>query len=213
MALCGGMGGSMHLTDRGVGALGSFAIVGAHLPFACGTALAAVYRGTDDVSVAFFGDGTTNIGAFHEAMNLAAVWHLPVIFVCENNLYGEYSPLDATTPVDRLADRAGSYAMPATTIDGNDVLAVRAATEEAVARARAGEGPTFLEMLTYRQRGTPDRIQVPTDPTESSSAGSSAIRSCCSNRSSRRSASPTSGARRRANRGRSGDRRHVAHGS
>ena len=151
--VCGGMGGSMHLTDIDVGALGSFAIVGAHLPFACGTALAAVYRGTDDVSVAFFGDGTTNIGAFHEAMNLAAVWHLPVIFVCENNLYGEYSPLEATTPVDRLADRASSYAMPARTIDGNDVLAVRAATEEALARARAGEGPTFLEMLTYRQRG------------------------------------------------------------
>ena len=151
--VCGGMGGSMHLTDIAVGALGSFAIVGAHLPFACGTALAAVYRGTDDVSVAFFGDGTTNIGAFHEAMNLAAVWHLPVIFVCENNLYGEYSPLASTTPVHRLADRAGSYAMPASTIDGNDVLAVRAATDEALARARAGEGPTFLEMLTYRQRG------------------------------------------------------------
>ncbi len=151
--VCGGMGGSMHLTDLTVGALGSFAIVGANLPFACGTALASVYRGTDDVSVAFFGDGATNIGAFHEAMNLAAIWHLPVVFVCENNLYGEYSPLEATTPVGRLADRAGSYAMPARTIDGNDVRAVRAATDEAVARARAGEGPTFLEALTYRHRG------------------------------------------------------------
>ena len=151
--VCGGIGGSMHLTDIDVGAFGSFAIVGAHLPFACGTALASVYRGTDDVSVAFFGDGTTNIGAFHEAMNLAAIWRLPVIFVCENNLYGEYSPLEVTTPVDRLADRAGSYAMPARTIDGNDVLAVRAATEEALSRARAGEGPVFVEALTYRQRG------------------------------------------------------------
>jgi pyruvate dehydrogenase E1 component alpha subunit len=151
--VCGGIGGSMHLTDIDVGAFGSFAIVGAHLPFACGTALASVYRGTDDVSVAFFGDSTTNIGAFHEAMNLAAIWRLPVIFVCENNLYGEYSPLEVTTPLDRLADRAGSYAMPARTIDGNDVLAVRAATEEALSRARAGEGPVFVEALTYRQRG------------------------------------------------------------
>jgi pyruvate dehydrogenase E1 component alpha subunit len=151
--VCGGIGGSMHLTDISVGALGSFAIVGAHLPFACGTALAAVYRGTEDVSVAMFGDGTTNIGVFHEAMNLAAIWRLPVVFVCENNLYGEYSPLATTTPVDRLADRAASYAMPARTIDGNDVLAVRAATLEALERARSGDGPTFLEALTYRQRG------------------------------------------------------------
>ena len=151
--VCGGIGGSMHLTDLEVGALGSFAIVGAQLPFACGTALASVYRGNDDVTVAFFGDGTTNIGALHEAMNLAAIWRLPVIFVCENNLYGEYSPLRATTPVERLADRAGAYAMQASTIDGNDVLEVRAAGEEAIARARAGDGPTFIEALTYRQRG------------------------------------------------------------
>jgi acetoin:2,6-dichlorophenolindophenol oxidoreductase subunit alpha len=151
--VCGGMGGSMHLTDRGVGALGSFAIVGAHLPFACGTALAATYRGTDDVSLAMFGDGATNIGAFHESMNLAAIWRLPVVFICENNLYGEYSPLAATTPVTRLSERGASYAMESATIDGNDVLAVRAATVTAVARARAGDGPTFLEALTYRQRG------------------------------------------------------------
>jgi TPP-dependent pyruvate/acetoin dehydrogenase alpha subunit len=151
--ICGGKGGSMHLTDVGIGAMGSFAVVGAHLPFACGTALASVYRGTDEVSLAFFGDGTTNIGAFHEAMNLAAIWRLPVIFLCENNLYGEYSPVAATTPVTRLADRASAYAMAAETIDGNDVLEVLSATEGAVARARAGEGPTFLEALTYRQRG------------------------------------------------------------
>jgi len=105
------------------------------------------------VSVAFFGDGTTNIGAFHEALNLAAVWKLPVIFICENNLYGEYSPLASTTPVERLADRAASYAMTAQRVDGNDILAVREAIEAAAARARGGEGPTMVEALTYRQKG------------------------------------------------------------
>jgi len=151
--LCLGRGGSMHLTDLSVGALGSFAVVGAHLPFACGTALAAQHLGTGSVSLCFFGDGTTNIGAFHEAMNLASVWRLPVVFVCENNLYGEYSPLASTTPVERLADRAAAYAMRAETIDGNDVLGVRDAVTEACARARSGEGPTFLEALTYRHMG------------------------------------------------------------
>ena len=123
--LCRGKGGSMHLTDVSVGALGSFAVVGAHLPFTAGTALAAQYLGTGAVSLAFFGDGTTNIGAFHEALNLAAIWKLPAVFVCENNLYGEYSPLATTTPVDRLTDRAGAYAMAAEQVDGNDVLEVR----------------------------------------------------------------------------------------
>jgi TPP-dependent pyruvate/acetoin dehydrogenase alpha subunit len=151
--LCGGKGGSMHLTDLGIGALGSFAVVGAHLPITVGAALAAQYRGTDAVSIAFFGDGATNIGAFHEALNLAAIWKLPAIFVCENNLYGEYSPLASTTPVAHLSDRAGSYAMAAERIDGNDVLAVRATVESAAARARAGEGPTLIEALTYRQKG------------------------------------------------------------
>jgi TPP-dependent pyruvate/acetoin dehydrogenase alpha subunit len=151
--LCRGKGGSMHLTDIGVGALGSFAVVGAHLPFTAGAALAAQYLGTGAVSVAFFGDGTTNIGAFHEALNLASVWKLPVIFVCENNLYGEYSPLASTTPVERLTDRAASYAMTAQRVDGNDVLAMREAIAAAAARARDGEGPTFVEALTYRQKG------------------------------------------------------------
>ena len=151
--LCAGKGGSMHLTDVSVGALGSFAVVGAHLPFACGTALAAQTLGTGAVSLCFFGDGATNIGAFHEAMNLASVWKLPVVFVCENNLYGEYSPLASTTAVERLADRAASYAMSAERIDGNDVLAVRDAVAGACAQARAGRGPTFLEALTYRQMG------------------------------------------------------------
>jgi acetoin:2,6-dichlorophenolindophenol oxidoreductase subunit alpha len=151
--LCLGKGGSMHLTDVGIGALGSFAVVGAHLPFACGTALAAQTLGTGSVSLCFFGDGSTNIGAFHEAMNLASVWKLGVVFVCENNLYGEYSPIAATTPVGRLVDRAGAFAMPAAQVDGNDVLAVRAAVAEACDRARGGEGPTFVEALTYRHMG------------------------------------------------------------
>jgi TPP-dependent pyruvate/acetoin dehydrogenase alpha subunit len=151
--LCGGKGGSMHLTDFSVGALGSFAIVGAHLPFATGAALSAQQLGTGAVSIAFFGDGTTNIGAFHEALNLAAVWKLPVIFVCENNLYGEYSPLASTTPVERLADRAASYAMAAQRVDGNDVLAMRESISVAATRARDGDGPTLVEALTYRQKG------------------------------------------------------------
>jgi acetoin:2,6-dichlorophenolindophenol oxidoreductase subunit alpha len=151
--LCGGKGGSMHLTDLSVGALGSFAIVGAHLPFACGTAFAAQFQGTGAVSLCFFGDGTTNIGAFHEAMNLASIWKLPVIFVCENNLYGEYSPVAATTPIERLADRAASYAMASVRIDGNDVIAVHGAVTDACASARANKGPTLIEAMTYRQQG------------------------------------------------------------
>jgi acetoin:2,6-dichlorophenolindophenol oxidoreductase subunit alpha len=151
--LCGGKGGSMHLTDVSVGAIGSFAIIGAHLPIVDGVALAAKYRGTDEVSLCFFGDGSTNIGAFHEALNLASLWKLPAIFVCENNLYGEYSPIAATTPVTALAQRADSYAMTSVQIDGNDIAVVHAAISEAAARARAGDGPTFVEALTYRHKG------------------------------------------------------------
>jgi pyruvate dehydrogenase E1 component alpha subunit len=151
--LCGGKGGSMHLTDVSRGILGSFAVVGANLPVTCGAALSARYRGTDAVSLAFFGDGATNIGAFHEALNLAAIWKLPAIFVCENNLYGEYSPIASTTPIDRLADRAVSYGMAASQVDGNDLLAVRDVVWEAAERARSGDGPTLIEALTYRHRG------------------------------------------------------------
>jgi acetoin:2,6-dichlorophenolindophenol oxidoreductase subunit alpha len=151
--LCGGKGGSMHLTDIERGVLGSFAIVGAHLPIAVGAAFAARYRGTGEVTLCFFGDGATNIGAFHEALNLASIWKLPAIFVCENNLYGEYSPIATTTPIERLADRADAYAMAKARVDGNDVLAMHAATGEAAARARAGGGPTLIEALTYRQKG------------------------------------------------------------
>lgn len=151
--LCEGKGGSMHFADVSVGAIGSNGIVGAHLPTTVGAALAASYRGDEAVSVSFFGDGSTNIGAFHESLNLAAVWKLPAIFVIENNQYGEYSPVRATTPIERLADRASSYGMPSRFIDGNDVIGVRSAAREAVERARAGEGPTLIEADTYRHSG------------------------------------------------------------
>jgi TPP-dependent pyruvate/acetoin dehydrogenase alpha subunit len=151
--LCMGKGGSMHLTDVSRGALGSFAVVGAHLPISVGAAFAARYRDTGAVSICFFGDGATNIGAFHEALNLASIWKLPVVFICENNLYGEYSPLRNTTPIEQLADRADSYGMPKRRVDGNDVLAVHAATSEAAERARDGAGPTLMEAMTYRHKG------------------------------------------------------------
>jgi acetoin:2,6-dichlorophenolindophenol oxidoreductase subunit alpha len=151
--LCGGRSGSMHLTDVPLGALGSNAIVGANLPITCGAALSAQHLGTGAVSVAFFGDGATNIGAFHESLNLAAVWRLPAIFVIENNLYGEYSPLASTTPIARLADRAASYGIPGVVVDGNDVTSVRAVAAEAIERARSGAGPTLVEANTYRQQG------------------------------------------------------------
>ncbi len=147
-------GGSMHLTKASAGMLGSYAIVGAHLPIAAGAAWSALLRGTGQVAVAFFGDGATNIGAFHEALNLSAVWSLPVLFVCENNLYMEYTPIGSVTAVDHpAADRAPAYRLPAEVIDGNDVVAVADAVGRAAARARAGEGPTVLEAMTYRHFG------------------------------------------------------------
>jgi pyruvate dehydrogenase E1 component alpha subunit len=145
-----GKGGSMHLTDASLGLHGSFAIVGAGLPVAVGLGRAAQLRGDPSVSVVFFGDGATNIGAFHESMNLAAVWHAPVVFVCENNLYGEYTPLAQTTPVEDLAVRASAYAMHAEIVDGNDVEAVYTAACAALEQARAGRGPIFVECKTYR---------------------------------------------------------------
>lgn len=151
--LCRGKGGSMHFADFSVGAIGSNAIVGAHLPITVGAALASSYLGDDRVAVSFFGDGATNIGAFHEALNLAAIWKLPAVFVIENNQYGEYSPLRATTPIDRLARRADSYGIPGVFVDGNDVAAVRSVAQSAVRRARAGDGPTLIEADTYRQVG------------------------------------------------------------
>ncbi|MDI6911722.1 thiamine pyrophosphate-dependent dehydrogenase E1 component subunit alpha [Nocardioides sp.] len=151
--LCGGKGGSMHLTDFSVGALGSFAIVGAHLPISAGAAWAAQLLGTRAVSVSFFGDGAANIGTFHETLNMASVWSLPVVFIIENNLYGEYSPIAVTTANTVLIDRAPGYAMPGVRVDGNDLMAIREVAMTAVERARGGEGPTLIEAMTYRQSG------------------------------------------------------------
>ncbi len=152
--VCRAKGGSMHLTQADHGMLGSYAIVGAHLPMAAGAAWSAQLRGTGQVAVAFFGDGATNIGAFHEALNLASVWKLPVVFVCENNRYMEYTPIDSVTSVPNpAADRAPANGMPGVLVDGNDVVAVRDAMSVAVHRARSGEGPSVLEALTYRHFG------------------------------------------------------------
>jgi pyruvate dehydrogenase E1 component alpha subunit len=149
-----GKGGSMHLTSVEHGVMGSYAIIGAHLPIACGAALRAQYKGQDDVSVCFFGDGTTNIGAFHEALNFAVVSKLPVIFVCENNHYMEYTPIGEVTAVARpAADRASAYGLEPIVIDGNDADMVYRTARTAYAKARAGEGPSLIECLTYRHRG------------------------------------------------------------
>jgi pyruvate dehydrogenase E1 component alpha subunit len=149
-----GKGGSMHLTSVERGVMGSYAIVGAHLPIACGAAWRAQYKGQKDVSVCFFGDGTTNIGAFHEALNFAAVWKLPVIFVCENNFYMEYTPIGDVTAVPHpAADRAASYGLERIVIDGNDVDIVYRTASTAYEKARAGLGPSLIECLTYRHSG------------------------------------------------------------
>jgi pyruvate dehydrogenase E1 component alpha subunit len=152
--LCKAKGGSMHLTSARHHMLGSYAIVGAHLPIAAGAAWSAQLRGSGQVAVAFFGDGATNIGAFHEALNLAAVWKLPVLFVCENNLYMEYTPIADVTAVARpAADRAPAYGIPGEVIDGNDVVAVQETVARLARRARAGDGPALVEAQTYRHFG------------------------------------------------------------
>src|SRR3982075_906280 len=149
-----GKGGSMHLTSAEHGVLGSYAIIGAHLPIACGAALRAQYKGHGDVTVCFFGDGTTNIGAFHEALNFAAVWKLPVIFVCENNLYMEYTPISEVTAVEHpAADRASAYGLERIIVGGNDADAVYRAAITAYDKARAGKGPSLIECMTYRHSG------------------------------------------------------------
>jgi TPP-dependent pyruvate/acetoin dehydrogenase alpha subunit len=153
LGLCGGKGGSMHLTDIERGALGSNAIVGANLPISLGAAYAAQVLETGSVAVAFFGDGASNIGAFHESLNMAAVWKLPVVFVLENNQYGEYSAVALTTGITVLADRAASYGMPGVRIDGNDVRTVETAAAWAIDHARRGDGPVLLEANTYRHHG------------------------------------------------------------
>ena len=147
---CQGRGGSKHFADREKGVLPGNAIVAAGLPIGCGTALAYRLAKRDRVTIVPFGDGATNQAAFHEALNLAAVWSLPIVFLCENNLYGEMTPVGRTVRIERLADRAASYGTPGVQTDGMDVHAVAAAIGEAAARARSGGGPTLVEALTYR---------------------------------------------------------------
>jgi len=147
---CKGRGGSMHINDLSIGMLGANGIVGGGIPQALGAALAAAYKGQDSVAVPFFGDGATNIGAFHESANLAAVMQLPVVFVCENNGYSEFTPQERHMLLKDVADRAAAYGMPGETVDGMDAVAVYLAARRLVARARAGEGPALLEAKTYR---------------------------------------------------------------
>ena len=152
--LMGGKGGSMHLTSTAHGAMGSYAIVGAHLPIAVGAAWSAQFRGSGQVAVCFFGDGATNIGAFHEALNLAAVWKAPVVFVCENNQYMEYTSIQTVTSVPRPAsDRAAAYGLEPVAVDGNDVIAVHEVARKMIGRAREGSGPALIEAATYRHGG------------------------------------------------------------
>lgn len=152
--LLAGKGGSMHLADAERNIMASYAILGSQLPIACGAAWSAQYRDSGQVTVAFFGDGTANIGAFHEALNFAAVWKLPVVFVCENNLYGEYTPAHAVTAVKHpAADRASAYGLERIIIDGNDADVVYLTSKAAFAKARSGAGPSLIECMTYRQSG------------------------------------------------------------
>jgi pyruvate dehydrogenase E1 component alpha subunit len=150
---CHGRGGSMHIADVKTGNLGANGIVGGGLPIAVGAALSAKRLGKSDVTVCFFGDGANNEGAFHESLNMASVWKLPVVFVCENNQYGMSTSIRRSTAVARISDRAAAYSMPGVTVDGNDFSAVAEAVHLANARARAGDGPSLVENLTYRWRG------------------------------------------------------------
>lgn len=148
-----GKGGTMHIAKPEAGVMLSTGIVGAGPPVAVGLAMAAKRKGLDRVTVVSFGDGATNTGSFHEAANLAALWDLPLVFVCQNNQYAEMTPTADTMKLERVADRAAGYGMPGVRVDGNDPLAVKAALDEALRRARGGGGPTFLECLTFRFRG------------------------------------------------------------
>ena len=150
---CKGKGGSMHIADRTKGILGANGIVGAGHCISCGAGLSIKIRGTDQVCVCFFGDGSTNQGTFHESLNMASIWKLPIIFVCENNHYGISMSQDRHQAIKDIADRGAAYNVPGVAVDGNDPVAVFEAAEEAVARARAGKGPTLIECKTYRQRG------------------------------------------------------------
>ncbi|MDD5205132.1 MAG: thiamine pyrophosphate-dependent dehydrogenase E1 component subunit alpha [Desulfobacterales bacterium] len=150
---CRGRGGSMHIADLSLGILGANGIVGAGVPIAVGAGLASRYKGLDRVVLCFFGDGTIATGAFHEALNMASIWKLPVVFVCENNLYGISVSIKKACALETLAGRSAAYGIPGVCVDGNDVLAVREAANQAVDRARKGDGPTFLECQTYRWYG------------------------------------------------------------
>ncbi|WP_280155438.1 thiamine pyrophosphate-dependent dehydrogenase E1 component subunit alpha [Piscinibacter sp. XHJ-5] len=150
---CKGKGGPMHITHRESGVMVTTGIVGSSMPIANGLALAAQIRGEKRVAVAYFGDGASNIGAFHESLNMAAVWKLPVVFVCQNNGYGEHTRYDIATSAKRISDRAAGYQMPGVTVDGNDPLAVYKAARSAIIRARSGDGPTLIEAMTFRFQG------------------------------------------------------------
>jgi TPP-dependent pyruvate/acetoin dehydrogenase alpha subunit len=150
---CKAKGGSMHVGDMSVGAIPAIAIVAAGMPIATGAALAFKMTKSDRVAVCFFGDGGSNEGAFHEAINMASIWNLPVVFVCENNLYGASTHVSKVVKVAQISERAAGYGIPGVTVDGNNAIAVYTATQEAVERARAGEGPTLIECMTYRVGG------------------------------------------------------------
>jgi acetoin:2,6-dichlorophenolindophenol oxidoreductase subunit alpha len=150
---CKGKGGPMHVTHPASGCMVTTGIVGAGMPIGCGLALAAQLRGEKRVTVTNFGDGASNIGAFHESLNLASVWKLPVLFVCQNNQYAEHTALRKGTSIERIADRAAAYGMPGVQVDGNDPVAIYQVAQEAIARARAGNGPTLIEALTFRFNG------------------------------------------------------------
>ncbi len=151
--LCGGKGGTMHLSAPDVGFVTATGVVAGNIPLALGAALSAREAGREQVSAAVFGDGAGQAGVFHESLNIASLWKLPMLFICENNGYAEFSPLSDHTLVERLSEYAKTYGVPRVTVDGNDVLAVRDAIAEAVQRARAGKGPSFVECLTHRLRG------------------------------------------------------------
>jgi len=150
---CKGKGGSMHIADFSIGMLGATAVVGAGIPIAVGAGLSIKLRRTDQVVACFFGEGASNQGTFHEGINMASIWKLPVIFVCENNLYAMGTRQSIVMNIENIADRAVAYGIPGGVVDGNDVLAVYEATEKAVKRARKGEGPTLIECKTYRHKG------------------------------------------------------------
>ena len=167
---CKGKGGSMHIADFSLGILGANGVVGGGFPIAVGAGLSIKLRHSDQVAVCFFGDGASNRGTFHEALNLAAIWKLPILFVCENNCYASTTPTTYACSVIDIATRAAGYNIPGITVDGNDLLAVRKVAGEAVDRARCGEGPTLLENKTYRRRGhfegDPQKYRDPSEVVE-----------------------------------------------